>query len=62
MPLQVFIVSAEVEVEEELHSVLPPHTLAATLGKKVKKGKMKKIQCWSENEIKVNNIMFQELL
>ena len=61
MPLQVFVVSVEVEVEEELHSVLPHQTLAATLGKKVKKGKMKKIQCWSENEIKVNNIMFQEL-
>ena len=42
MPLQVFIVSAEVEVEEELHSVLPPHTLAATLGKKVKRGKATK--------------------
>ena len=44
MPLQVFIVSVEVEVEEELHSVLPPQsqTLAATLGKKVKRGKVTK--------------------
>ena len=42
MPLQVFIVSVEVKVEEELHSVLPPQTLAATLGKKVKRGKVTK--------------------
>ena len=39
MPLQVFIVSVEEEVEEELHSVLPPQTLAATLGIEVKRKK-----------------------